>query len=319
MIDIYKFINSKDIARHCRNIKKTWDPYEMAVIIGRSYRPMKEKFQAWTKLIEEYPDMPTPKSESFKSFPSLHEKLTELIAFEKACLDRFLEKEDDAVYRYKGCVTDDLKRSPDFKSIKKALSGFHKKWKRGQIHAILMEKKYKKKKGHFEYLFNYDGEIIYSTCFLNELTWLTTDFNFDEMLYLIDFMNQPVYVDIPTPFKIGDALICKYPQDGDSGYGEFLIFTGMTRDYIGGWGYSFDADEGYIYKLVLQADCLEYYRGKKNVVRGKYVSRYLKNRRGLDPVPVNLYQQFGDSGQWGKYYCDVSLTMQLETDDELPY
>ena len=56
-MDIYSYLNSRDVAEHCRKINKTWNPFEMAVIIGRSCRPAKDKRGAWRELIENYPDM----------------------------------------------------------------------------------------------------------------------------------------------------------------------------------------------------------------------------------------------------------------------
>jgi len=35
-MDIFSFIDSHDIADHCREINKVWTPFEMAIIIGRN-------------------------------------------------------------------------------------------------------------------------------------------------------------------------------------------------------------------------------------------------------------------------------------------
>ena len=44
---IYSFIRSPDVAAHCRAIGKTWNTYEMAVIIGRSNRTREDRHEAW--------------------------------------------------------------------------------------------------------------------------------------------------------------------------------------------------------------------------------------------------------------------------------
>lgn len=67
MLDIYNYINSRDVAKHCREINKVWTPFEMAVLISRSNRPISEKHSAWCGLMNEYPDMPTPAN----SIPSI--------------------------------------------------------------------------------------------------------------------------------------------------------------------------------------------------------------------------------------------------------
>lgn len=59
-MDIYSFLNSKDIAEHCRRLKKAWTPLQMALIISRSDRPVPDKHRAWRELISDCPDMPVP-------------------------------------------------------------------------------------------------------------------------------------------------------------------------------------------------------------------------------------------------------------------
>lgn len=90
-MDIYSFINSPDISGYCQKIQKTWTPFEMAVIIGISKRSMAEKLTAWRELIKDYPDMPTPEGYHHKSYPSLHKKLKEAIAYEEVYAKRAYE------------------------------------------------------------------------------------------------------------------------------------------------------------------------------------------------------------------------------------
>lgn len=42
-MDIYSFLRSPDVAAHCRNINKTWNTFEVAVIISRSICTIHEK------------------------------------------------------------------------------------------------------------------------------------------------------------------------------------------------------------------------------------------------------------------------------------
>ena len=37
-MDIYSFLNSKDIAEHCRSLQKTWTPLQMALIWSQRLR-----------------------------------------------------------------------------------------------------------------------------------------------------------------------------------------------------------------------------------------------------------------------------------------
>jgi len=104
-MDIYSFLNSKDIADHCRKINHTWNPFEMAVIIGISIRPMADRHVAWRELIDHYPEMATPKGYHHESYPSLHEKLAEAIEYEELyhtnALALFKKPEQGAVYMYR--------------------------------------------------------------------------------------------------------------------------------------------------------------------------------------------------------------------------
>ena len=71
-MDIYSFINSRDIAEHCRKIGHTWNPLEMAAIIDMSHRTVEERHKAWHKLMSDYPDMPVPETNDHDGYPSLH-------------------------------------------------------------------------------------------------------------------------------------------------------------------------------------------------------------------------------------------------------
>ena len=97
-MDIYSFINSRDVAAYCREIKKKWNPFEMAVIIGKSSYPMIKKHTAWREIISDYPDMPTPKNRYGKSAPSLHKELEKRITYHERLLAIFKANEQGAVY-----------------------------------------------------------------------------------------------------------------------------------------------------------------------------------------------------------------------------
>jgi len=77
-MDIYDFIDSADVSAYCREIKKEWNTYEMAVIIGISDKSTEEKHTAWRELIENYPDMPTVPMHDVV-FDSIHKKLAEIM------------------------------------------------------------------------------------------------------------------------------------------------------------------------------------------------------------------------------------------------
>ena len=57
-MDIYSFIKSPDVARHCEKIGHKFNPLEMAVIVAQSDKTVKEKHAAWQQIIANYSDMP---------------------------------------------------------------------------------------------------------------------------------------------------------------------------------------------------------------------------------------------------------------------
>lgn len=75
-MDIYNFIRSHDVADYCRKINKTWNTFEMAIIIGHSYFSADKKREAWRELIANYPDMTTIPNRHKDNFNSIHEELT---------------------------------------------------------------------------------------------------------------------------------------------------------------------------------------------------------------------------------------------------
>lgn len=106
-MDIYGFLNSKDIAEHCRRLQKTWTPLQMALIISRSIRPVPDKHRAWRELVSDYPDMPVPPVRGCGidgtkcGFESFHKMILAEIDYEERVLRSFMEQASGAVYRYR--------------------------------------------------------------------------------------------------------------------------------------------------------------------------------------------------------------------------
>jgi len=105
-VDIYSFIRSRDVAEHCRDIGKTWNTYEMAVIIGRSNRRWEEKHSAWRDLMKIYPDMPMPEHKGMfdrntpKNLSSIFNEVVKRIDYEEYVLKLFKEQNTGAFYKY---------------------------------------------------------------------------------------------------------------------------------------------------------------------------------------------------------------------------
>lgn len=84
-MDIYQFINSKDIREHCRKLGHRFNTVESAYLVWQSRNmPLAEKRATWREIIETMPDMEW--SHAGKDWGSIHR-----------CLERYTELEDRLV------------------------------------------------------------------------------------------------------------------------------------------------------------------------------------------------------------------------------
>lgn len=98
-MDICRFINSKDIAKHLTQIGYEFRPLEIAWLIWQcKTASMPERHTAWKELIQTEPDCSIEKNFNVAGWPSLHKMLERYMMMEKK-LHRILEEEDPgAVY-----------------------------------------------------------------------------------------------------------------------------------------------------------------------------------------------------------------------------
>ena len=101
MFDIYNFIEPKETADYCRSLGQTWNPFEMAVIIGGSSVSIAEKHTAWKQLLDDYPDMPTHKNFENPSYESFHKELIKYMNHQNRILAQLKKQEQGTSYRYR--------------------------------------------------------------------------------------------------------------------------------------------------------------------------------------------------------------------------
>ena len=65
-MDIYDFINSRDISKHCRSLQHKFTPLEQATIIYHSRKPLAVRHKAWQEIIDIQPDMKVLREVSIK-------------------------------------------------------------------------------------------------------------------------------------------------------------------------------------------------------------------------------------------------------------
>ena len=302
-MDIYSYINSRDVAEYCRTTSKVWTQFEMAVIIARSKRSITEKHAAWRELMRNYSDMPTPENMHYRSYDSLHKKLAEVIDYEERLVELFKTTKDGAVYTHQVWLNKDHSYSKSvFPNFEEAVAGARENWHRGEGHSI--KKMFFGNEGTIESYIDYDGNIydLYMDDNSKKLFFqIEPDDSFDR--FVDDF-----FIDIPVPFKLGDILVYR-----DRRYKNESIFvlkspgsdeptiaerynsedSGDVRELLG-WGY-FLRDNGMLYGgHIPLRDHLEYYRGKLegNQRLLHYVNLYLTNddKRKID-LPELLTMQ----------------------------
>lgn len=99
-MDIYQFIDSKDIRNYLQDMKYKFTVPEAAFLIYMSRRAtLNEKLDAWQEIIDTMPDCSMGERLNMAEIPSFHKFLTEYIALLKNLLELFC-KSEKAVYMY---------------------------------------------------------------------------------------------------------------------------------------------------------------------------------------------------------------------------
>ena len=326
-MDIYSFLNSRDIAEHCRKIQKEWSPPEMALIISNSNRPrsISDKHEAWRDLISDYPDMPVPPVPDCyfsRGFDSLHEILLSRIAYEERVMQCFMEPAPTAVYRHRVMWSGQWDYSESiYTSFQKAWNDAVDSWDRDETPEIIVDKIFPNDEGCISICFDYDQRVLD----IDSVSWegIRRD---DYMAPGADFfLDDTCCVDIPTPFQIGDILTIPAkskhnddfifvvrPIDGDEKerrerYKKWKYYDNTDANHY--WGYSV-SDTGVLgWCDIMGGDCAEYYRGKYGgaVAILHYVSLYLK---GKLPLPELLTMQCRTFLK-----CEMDLDLRYDTLD----
>ncbi len=99
-MDIYSFINSKDIAEYLKSLNYEFTLPEAAFIVYQSrYRTMEEKFETWQKLINIMPDCSMDERLNMKPIESFHQFLRDYMELQEKVLQLFYDA-SGALYTY---------------------------------------------------------------------------------------------------------------------------------------------------------------------------------------------------------------------------
>lgn len=228
-MDIFRFINSKDIREHLRNVGYEFNSLETAWLIYQCRdATVDEKHSAWNELIEKMPDCPIAERLNTVQQDSLHTFLKQYMELENRYINEFCDE------KYAGNKPFVYK----FRYIRKDGSAFDWETVFSRFDAV------------YESIMEPQDDVISIQCTrmqidtLNswQIAYLTPSFDFlcidpgridsDSERDLFWGVFDGLWFDFPTPFKKGDIVWNPNAPDGICS-GPFVI-TGICLDGIEG-------------------------------------------------------------------------------------
>jgi hypothetical protein len=198
-MNIYEFLDSKDIAAHCREIKHEFTALEQAVIVYHSGKIPAETHEAWQWIIDNLPDenLDIPSL----SHDSLHEFLRDYITLENKLIERATSDEPGDSY---SCIDWDDDKIVDDSTFSGVLVKARDCLAPNEIYTIF--KRWEGWQGTAPPIDMYvklDGEILLVKT-PGKRTFRTPHIPEYELLHTFDECDMQV--DIPVPFKKGNIV-----------------------------------------------------------------------------------------------------------------
>lgn len=215
MIDIISFLNSKDIAEYWHQIGFICTPLQSAYIVWQNHtKTLEEKHTAWREIVETMPDCMVAEGHRKTNMGisdalagSLHEFLRAFMRLQNKLVERFYQKGDHAVYRYRVLYEGDEDWSKD-------------RWLYDTAEECFAD-------------VNADEDLIPSiVCIQLAKQWIggnrtiTLSVKADKTILNLDAdgLEEPdmnllqafewMWFDFPTPLKRGDIVVSKYSPFG---------------------------------------------------------------------------------------------------------
>lgn len=324
-LDIYKFINSRDIREYLKNINYNFSTLEVAWIVWKSkYTTLKEKHDAWNEIIATMPDCTIEKRSNTLPQPSLHRYLEKIMEIENKYIEAVQVDEPECFYFYTYTPDEEWYQgqpTPNYSECFKAAVAscyYESETKDISNYRIRIRKVW----------FNGEDEKLglEVTTTGEVLKVLYDDFKSVEELEILDQGFDGMWFDFPNPFKRGDIIYnpARFSRaDFECDYGpcvleeeiplrrcvEHLKKSGgadcsdMTVDGL------FQHEDGTIF-----AECtanymnFEYYRGeldgKKRIL--KAISNYLKGEISLELLLASYHTILAE--EWAKDTRPCNIT-----------
>ncbi len=273
-MNIFKYINSKDIKKHLEDIGYNFTSLEAAWLIYQCKGiTLKEKHSAFKELIDTMPDCEIEKRNNTVPQKSLHKFLEKYIAVENRYVKEFCSAEN-SVYGLRYIYKDGSEGYDDvfyssFEAVKNAVKTDR------DTEKIICEKNIlnqKRSKITAEFSANFELLKIRPDCIGSA----------DRNIIFYGVFGG-LFFDFPTPFKSGDIVCDKFNKDGFCGGPFVLTEIGLSRfkskkaqNAVKKYGDSSDMNaEGYFqredgivyYEVMHNYMNLEYYREKPTGVK----------------------------------------------------
>ena len=299
MIDISKFVNSKDILHYWEEIDciKDFTPIQLAYIVYQSKKAtLKEKQDKYKEIISTCNDVILDNNRQYKGI-SFFSLLNNYIAFQDKIVEKFYEKEAHSCYTIRTWEKDDS--YGDYHDSDKVFSSPDIALQEEKDDAVVMYKvikKYIDSEKCIDVTFNRDMEIM--SVFVSY---------FDDVDNIQDFLDY-FYFSFPLPFKKGDILtdhthyftyrdstvvfVLDELLDNDPSYRNKHLEFGDCSDMIALCYQQYGEEGKIIYDHRHNILDYEYFRGeldgRKRIL--KSISSYLKGKINLELLLIAYHQ-----------------------------
>lgn len=212
MMNIYDFFNSRDIAKHCRDIDHKFTALEMAYIIWFSeHHTLAQKHTAWQHLIDHYPDEELPEGKWLnddgklvRKERSLHKFLQHYIEIEQQFLKDFSKTQDGYIYNYGIMYSGEDQYQSDevfYDNYDTCFTALQEDMCKHSVGARITRRKL--------YAIPREDEWDEESIHMNDNLGITfiNSINLDEDWVIKDGFSS-MWFHIPTPFQRGDLVTC---------------------------------------------------------------------------------------------------------------
>ena len=221
MMNIYKYIRSKDVREYNEKIGRKFTATESAFLVWLNYEiTLKEKHDAWREIMREMPDEEVPKRVNADYAPSLFALLNKFIEADNRLIDEFYKKDERTVYSYRYICKGDSSFGEDFGRIYSDLWYIQGELRKDSDLGIIRVEYTKK------YISSHYRKITLKTDGSGNVTSVDGDFiqGIDLSLKKDEFF-EGLWIDVPTPFRKGDIVCSRKTPFGYNIYSDSQPFV----------------------------------------------------------------------------------------------